>query len=101
MNQQSLLSERKLRGRNRASLRLKYSTLLHGIYLPNLFDQHHPTFDLFGLLKNSMKYEWLRDCLFVNTRAGNGCMSAVRAHPFVYVLIDALGRTIYDTSPKG
>jgi hypothetical protein len=74
------------RGRNRTSLRLKYSTLLGGVFLPALFEQTHPTFDVFGLLKNSMKFGWLRDCLFVDT---NGRPSAVRAHPLVYVLIDA------------
>jgi hypothetical protein len=74
------------RGRNRTSLRLKYSTLLGGVFLPALFEQTHPTFDVFGLLKNSMKFGWLRDCLFVDT---NGHPSAVRAHPLVYVLIDA------------
>ena len=77
-------------GRNRISLRLKYSTLLAGVMLPPLFYQQHPTYDLFGLLKDSMNYEWLRDCLFVDTKTTNGHrLQAVRPHPLVYVLIDA------------
>jgi len=60
--------------------------------LPALFDQHHlnPIYDLFGLMKTSMRYGWLRDCLFVDTKTADGRhFAAIRAHPLVYVLIDA------------
>ena len=83
-------SQRSPHGRNRIGLRLKYSTLLGGVLLPALFYQQHPTYDLFGLLKDSMSYGWLRDCLFVDTKTPHGRrLPAVRAHPLVYVLIDA------------
>jgi len=85
-HQPAAKTRRSLRGRNRISLRLKYSTLLGGVFLPALFEQRHATFDIFELLKSSMKFGWLRDCLFVDTSSPS---SAVRAHPLVYVLIDA------------
>lgn len=88
-NQQAIPSQRKPRGRNRTNLRLRYSTLLYGISLPGLFDKEHPTYDLFSVLKNSMKHKWFRDCLFVETKTSRGLPSAVRAHPLVYVLVDA------------
>lgn len=41
-------------------------------------------------MKDSLSYEWLHDCLFVDTKTPNGRrLRAVRAHPLVYVLIDA------------
>lgn len=88
-DQEAPPGRRKPRGRNRASLRLRYSTLLQGIFLPTLFDQEHPTYDLFDLMLASTKHQWLRDCLFVDTKTPYGLPSAVRAHPLVYVLADA------------
>lgn len=83
-------SRRSPHGRNRISLRLKYSTLLGGVLLPPPFYQKHPTYDLFGLLKDSMDYGWLRDCLLVDIKTTDGYrLRAVRPHPLVYVLIDA------------
>lgn len=87
---QTLQARRKLRGRKRINLRLRYSTLLCGIFLPGLFDKEHPTYDLFGVLRNSMKYKWFRECLFVETKTSRGQPSAVRAHPLVYVLTAAV-----------
>lgn len=57
--------------------------------LPTLFEQSHPTFDVFGLMKSSMRYGWLRDCLFVEPNADTSRSPSVRTHPLVYVLIDA------------
>jgi hypothetical protein len=81
-------SERKLRGRNRAFLRLAYSTDRIGLLLPSLLDSKHATFNLFEFLQKAMEHTWPRDCLLVGSSTRKSRPPAVRPHPLLYVLAD-------------
>jgi hypothetical protein len=81
-------NERKLRGRNRAHLRMAYSTDRDGLLLPSLLDSKFATMNMFEFLQKAMEDTRPRDCLFVDTLTRGSHPFAVRPHPLLYVLAD-------------
>jgi hypothetical protein len=80
--------KRKLRGRNRAYLRMAYSTDRVGLLLPSLLDSKYATMNMFEFLQKAMEHTWPRDCLSVDASIRGSHPLAVRPHPLLYVLAD-------------
>jgi hypothetical protein len=80
--------ERKVRGRNRAYLRMAYSTDRVGLLVPSLWDSKHAAMNTFDFLQKAMEYTWPRDCLSIGAPTHGSHPLAVRPHPLLYVLSD-------------
>jgi len=59
-----------------------------GLSLPYLLNSERGTFDVLEFMQKALEHTWPRECLFVKTKTRAGPLSAVRAHPLLYVLAD-------------